>query len=79
MKRDEMIEFICDEIKDSLNMRQYSGETDEKYWKRKSAQILDMIEGFGMLPPPRMRYIETENGNTLCSEDCSWECEDDLK
>lgn len=73
MKRSEMNDYIYEEIKEALEKRQYSNETDEKYWKRRSAAILDMLLGFGMLPPARMRYIETENGNTLCSEDCSWE------
>ncbi len=77
MKRSEMIDHIYEEIKEFLEKRQYSNETDEKYWKRRSAAILDMLLGFDMLPPARMRYIETENGNTLCSEDCSWEAENE--
>jgi hypothetical protein len=53
MKRSEMAAFIYDEVKEALDMRKYSNETDEAYWGRRSKYILDMIEGFGMLPPER--------------------------
>jgi len=53
MKRSEMKDHIYEEIKEALENRQYSNETDEKYWRRKSAGLLDMILGLGMLPPTR--------------------------
>lgn len=53
MKRSEMVAFIYDEVKEALDMRKYSNETDEAYWRRRSTQLLDMVLGFGMLPPSK--------------------------
>ena len=34
---------------------------------------LSCMEDNGMLPPNTMRYVDQENGNTLCSEVCEWD------
>lgn len=70
MKRSEMNDHIYEEIKEALDNRQYSNETDEAYWRRRSAQILDMVLGFGMLPP-------TTTLKKLWIDDNAWESEDD--
>lgn len=51
MKRSEMEEHIQAMTEDAVENRQYSGETDEKYYKRHAKYILEMLLGFGMLPP----------------------------
>lgn len=51
MKRSELIDFIKDELVEINNCRRLSNEKDEKYYLRKAAGMLDMIEGFGMIPP----------------------------
>lgn len=42
---------------------------------RKSRQLLVGIENKGMLPPAIMLYKDIDNGNTLCSESCTWDSE----
>lgn len=51
MKRSEMIEHIAEEMIDAVRSREFSNETEDAYHKRKASYILDMLEGFGMLPP----------------------------
>ena len=51
MKRTEMVEHIAAEIEDMFNTRQYSKETDAGFYKRKAANLLDMLLGFDMAPP----------------------------
>lgn len=53
MKRSVPIDFIKDELLEIFENRKFSNETDEAYYKRKAAGILDMLEGLGMLPPPK--------------------------
>ncbi len=55
MKKSEMIDHMSEEVSSALRGRQYSNETDDKYWTRKMTDILDMQLGFGMLPPERFR------------------------
>lgn len=51
MLRKEMIEFIRQEVMDAVKNREYSNESDDKYYFRKAEGILTMLEGFGMPPP----------------------------
>lgn len=53
MKRSEMLEHISAEMLQYANNRKHSNETDEKYYTRKASYLLDMLQGFGMLPPPK--------------------------
>ena len=53
MKKSEMIEHIAAEMCDAYRDRKLSGETEDAYWKRKATDLLDMLLGFGMLPPQR--------------------------
>jgi hypothetical protein len=55
MRRSEMIEYIADELRDIISVYlssspKYSGT--DKFYKNKAENMLDMLEGFGMLPPP---------------------------
>lgn len=70
MKRSEMIEHIAEELMDVVN----AIEKDRPYFQRKAADLLDMIEGFGMQPPPYSikvdrlpTNIEKRNGYWLVS------------
>jgi hypothetical protein len=51
MRRSEMLEHIKEDLLEKLNHRWLErGETDK--WAEFTAnELLDMIEGFGMLPP----------------------------
>ncbi len=69
MKRSEMLDLIAKTI-----VCQDSGFTLSI---AEADILLKEMESVGMMPPARMRYINCENGNTLCSEDCSWEPEDE--
>ena len=53
MKKSEMIEHIAAEMSDAYHNRQLSRETEDAYWQRKATNLLDMLLGFGMLPPAR--------------------------
>lgn len=82
MKRSEMNDHIYEEIKEFLEKRQYSNETDEKYWRRRSASILDMLLGFGMLPPKII--VQEPDNDSGCIEESSYsfmrnEWEDETK
>ncbi len=50
MKRSEMIDFIQQELAEIMEGPK-GNDKMEKYLKRKAAGLLDMIEGFGMIPP----------------------------
>ena len=51
MKRSEMIEHIAQELIDvAVDERSYK-TAYRAYFQRKAADLLDMIEGFGMQPP----------------------------
>ena len=64
MKRTEMVDHIYEEIADMLVNRQYSNETDMKYYRRKADALLTMIEGFGMLPPFNRPWMDSSNGES---------------
>lgn len=61
MKRSDMINFMYEEIKEALEARKYSNETDGRYWHRRMTSLLDMMEGFGMAPPGYMKPIPFES------------------
>ena len=59
MRRSEMIEHIAQEllyvaVDEGLYKTAHHG-----YFQRKAADLLDMIEGFGMQPPKRIKYAPT--------------------
>lgn len=56
MKRVEMIEHIAEELMDVVN----AIEKDKPYFQRKAADLLDMIEGFGMQPPSAIFLVDWE-------------------
>jgi hypothetical protein len=71
MKRSEMVEFITDELMEIYEKRQYSNETDLKFFTRHAKGLLAMIEGMGMLPP----IVEDSASIAYCE----WEPEDEKK
>jgi hypothetical protein len=48
-------------------------DTDEKMY----SNILKDLEDMGMLPPVTTTYVDQPLGNTLCSEECVWDTEDE--
>ena len=83
MKRSEMIDHIKEELLELRDMRKYSNETDENYYKRKADSLLAMIEGMGMLPPNYcIKTEDTELGYTTgvmsyyIDGNTNWEKED---
>lgn len=86
MKRSEMLDHIKEDLLEKLKHRWLErGETDK--WAEYTAnQLLDMIEGFGMLPPVQIfedqheDYCATYDGDECtCNpvRDNQWEPEDD--
>ena len=86
MKRSEMLDHIKEDLLEKLKHRWLErGETDK--WAEFTAnQLLDMIEGFGMLPPLHIfedqheSYCATyDNDECTCNpfRDNQWEPEDD--
>lgn len=51
MKKSEMIEHISAVMHEAYVARQHSSEAEDAYWNRHAAQLLDMMLGFGMIPP----------------------------
>lgn len=53
MKRSEMTSYIMEELVDFLECWQRcSDKRKPHYLKYRAESMLDMLEGFGMLPPP---------------------------
>ena len=80
MKRSEMIEYMFDQITQDLTNQAFTRESHQKYWKRKMTDMLAMIEGFGMMPPPIEEYqVTTLTGEKLgILNDCyEWEPENE--
>lgn len=93
MKRSEMLNHIKEDLLEKLKHRWLErGETDK--WAEYTAnQLLDMIEGFGMLPPPTKTdtvtsylvycYYPEVTGNATDQLDITnsqlWEPEDEAK
>lgn len=85
MKRSEMIEYIADELRDIISVYlssspKYSGT--DKFYKNKADGMLDMLEDFGMLPPPKEESNEDKpnyvNGVNINNK-TTWEWEDETK
>lgn len=76
MKRSEMIEHLEEELLDyieCLNLR----KSDKGYSKHRAAGILDMLEGFGMLPPKTIleSYSINSSGGMQPESTHEWESE----
>jgi hypothetical protein len=72
MKKSEMIKHISAVMYDAYVDRQHSRETEDAYWNRHAAQLLDMMLGFGMLPP---LYNMNEGSGMPSDEVNEWEQE----
>jgi len=57
------------------------GYYDEYYISDSDVEIfLDfLVNDLKMLPPSYIHYTDQDNGNTLCSERCEWEPENETK
>ena len=51
MKRSEMLEHIKDDLLEKLSHRYLQQGQLEKWASLTANELLDMLEGFGMLPP----------------------------
>jgi len=76
MKRSKMLEILAAHIRNEF------APLSEQGWDLSlshAVAILDHIEDLGMLPPATMFYMDIPvgTGNTLCSEECRWEEEND--
>ena len=66
MKKSEMTEHISAVMYDAYVDRQLSKETEDAYWNRQATDLLDMLLGFGMMPPAQETYEVTRlNGESL--------------
>lgn len=87
MKRSEMLEHIRSELRETMRGLSITNEKANKYFWRRSKELLDMIEGFGMLPPAYEREFDANiygsrqtyelcklDGETAVNE---WEPEDE--
>jgi len=45
--------------------------------EEEAEMMLATAENCGMLPPVRVRYVDQDNGNVICSEENTWEEEDE--
>jgi len=82
MKRSEMIKHIAAELQviacivegpRSIEMPRAG------YFQRRAAGLLDMIEGFGMQPPPytfKQKVVNNPTGNTISVTNYEWENEE---
>jgi hypothetical protein len=80
MKRSEMIDLMADELADPEVNGKHGNETEEATFKRRASRLLDMIEGFGMLPPPLETYqVTSMDGKSLgeLPDVYEWEPEDE--
>lgn len=48
---------------------------EDRSYENMAKIMLELVEKKGMYPPATMVYIDQENGNTLCSEQCVWDKE----
>lgn len=51
MKKQEMIEFIEDELLDFEKLLEIKSGRDKRFHRRRAEAMLDMLLGFDMLPP----------------------------
>ena len=56
MKRSEMVSHIHEELKDLINSYESASSKRVPHLiKHRAEELLDVLEGFGMLPPERYR------------------------
>lgn len=60
MKKDELAQYVAEEIADIVNSRGFSKENDTRYYKRKADGLIDMLLGFGVTLPVEEK--KTEDG-----------------
>ena len=65
MKRSEMIEHIAQELLYVAVDEGLYKTAQHGYFQRKAADLLDMIEAFGMQPPPYTFKHEVVNPDTV--------------
>lgn len=58
MKKDELAQYVAEEIADIVNSRGFSNENDTRYYKRKADGLVDMLLGFGMTLPAEEKNTE---------------------
>ncbi len=78
MKRSEMIEHIAQELLYVAVDEGLYKTAQHGYFQRKAADLLDMIEGLGMLPPPytfEQEVVNNPTGDTISVIDYDWEDE----
>jgi hypothetical protein len=61
MKRSEMLDHIKEDLLEKLKHRWLERKETDKWAEFTANQLLDMIEGFGMLPPPKVIEAVTES------------------
>jgi hypothetical protein len=71
MKRSEMLEHIRSELRETMHGLSISNEKINQYFWRRANGLLDMIEGFNMLPPGEVNEV----GNVVHE----WEPENEEK
>ena len=78
MKRSEMVEHIEADLLDMLDTIKLRPNAAKHQPNIFANDILDMIEGFGMLPPPHIKELpETDTINAIMLNE--WEAEDGEK
>lgn len=60
MKRNDMINHMIEEIKEKRERLELRPNTEPYFNKDLANDLLDMLEGFGMLPPPYKKLLEGE-------------------
>jgi len=82
MKRSEILLHIQEELRESLKHRFLEQGNVDNWTKYYSNELLDMLEGFGMLPPYRKRTQEEFNEIDAINQYHyvhKWEPEDEKK
>jgi hypothetical protein len=77
MKRSEMLAKIAVQILEDDTNEEIHGEGKEMSYEQMARIALEVCEKEGMLPPASVKYTEKPPGNTLCSETCEWDNEND--
>jgi len=75
MKRSEMIEYIKSELEDMIESINNRPNAAKYASDRFANNILDMIEGFGILPPKTEVEVEVMPQVTMYKQRHEWEKE----
>jgi len=80
MKRSEILLHIQEELRESLKHRFLEQGNVDNWTKYYSNELLDMLEGFGMLPPTikEESFRILESGEMIYNVN-RWESEDETK